>query len=176
MEESLVLKQNLRPLIPTDTPLHYPKLEILKTCEETEVIGVKRLSVSKAYSVARREEIERWGQNRRTCSGKSASEAWPSGSLSILTCWRATSLCRTTKSPVNIEFTTIIIVSFLNKIRATDRLLSNHLPETSSPPAAGAGCFRTPVPDASSVRDPVTPQRQRRIRKSPFLKFALYFW
>lgn len=69
MEESLVLKQNLRPLIPTDTPLHYPKLEILKTCEETEVIGVKRLSVSKAYSVARREEIERWGQNRRTCSG-----------------------------------------------------------------------------------------------------------
>lgn len=37
--------------------------------EETEVTGVKRLSVSKDYSVARREETERWGQNKRACSG-----------------------------------------------------------------------------------------------------------
>lgn len=37
--------------------------------EETEVTGVKRLSVSKDYSVARREETERWVQNRRACSG-----------------------------------------------------------------------------------------------------------
>lgn len=58
-KESLVLKHNLRSLISMYTPLHSPKLEILKTCEETTVIGVIRLPVRKAYSIAGREEAER---------------------------------------------------------------------------------------------------------------------